>query len=192
MGRFMKVLNLIIKNKYCIILSISSFILGIVFGELINISLDDSDQPLSKENNVRGNISNFNNFISILINNLKSTFILVLGFLSFGITTFIGLFINGICNSIPLSDFDTQSFLYIVPHGIFEIPAMFIAGAAGFKIPYEITLYLLDKKEKPITGEDIKEFLKLAFISIFLIVIAAYVEVYITPKIANILLKLIR
>lgn len=89
----MKVLNLIIKNKYCIILSISSFILGIVFGELINISLDDSDQPLSKENNVRGNISNFNNFISILINNLKSTFILVLGFLSFGITTFIGLFI---------------------------------------------------------------------------------------------------
>lgn len=69
---------------------------------------------------------------------------------------------------------------------------MFIAGAAGFKIPYEITLYLLDKKEKPITGEDIKEFLKLAFISIFLIVIAAYVEVYITPKIANILLKLIR
>ena len=76
----------------------------------------------------------------------------------------------------------------MLPHGIFEIPAMLIAAVAGFKIPYEITLYLLDKKEKPITEEDIKEFLKLAGISIVLIVIAAFVGVYITPEIANYLL----
>ena len=75
-----------------------------------------------------------------------------------------------------------------IPHGIFEIPAIIISAIAGFKIPYEITLYLLDKKEKPITEDNIKEFLKLALISIILIIIAAFVEVYITPEVAKLLM----
>ncbi|WP_457548857.1 stage II sporulation protein M [Archaeoglobus sp.] len=73
----------------------------------------------------------------------------------------------------------------ILPHGIFEIPAIIIAGAAGFKIPYEIVRYLAGKKEKPLTKQDIKEYITLALISIILIVIAAFVEAYITPKIAE-------
>jgi len=73
----------------------------------------------------------------------------------------------------------------ILPHGIFEIPAIIIAGAAGFKIPYEIVRYLAGKKEQPLTKEDIKEYLTLAVISIILIIIAAFVEAYITPKIAE-------
>ncbi len=78
-----------------------------------------------------------------------------------------------------------EKFLYTIPHGIFEIPAIIIAGAAGFKIPYEIVRYLMGKKEEPLTKEDIKEYLTLALISIILIVIAAFVEAYITPKIAE-------
>jgi uncharacterized membrane protein SpoIIM required for sporulation len=58
------------------------------------------------------------------------------------------------------------------PHCIFEIPAIVIAGAAGFKIPYEIVRYLAGKKEQPLTKEDIKEYITLALISIILIVIA--------------------
>gem|GEM_PF-4264138 len=69
---------------------------------------------------------------------------------------------------------------------------MLISAAAGFKIPYKVTLYLLDKKEKPLTEEDIKEFLKLSLISIILIIIAAFIEVYITPKIATYLLTNVR
>ena len=79
-------------------------------------------------------------------------------------------------------------FITMLPHGIFEILAILISAVAGFKIPYEVTLYLLDKKEKPITNEDIREFLKLSLISIILIIIAAFIEVYITPKIANYIL----
>ena len=71
------------------------------------------------------------------------------------------------------------------PHCIFEIPAIVIAGAAGFKIPYEIVRYLAGKKEQPLTKEDIKEYITLALISIILIVIAAFVEAYITPRIAE-------
>ena len=79
--------------------------------------------------------------------------------------------------------------LLILPHGIFEIPAIIIAGAAGFKIPYEIVRYLLGKKEVILTKEDIKEYLTLSAISIVLIVIAAWVEANITLKIAERMLR---
>ena len=77
----------------------------------------------------------------------------------------------------------------LLPYDIFEIPAIIIGGAAGFKIPYEIVRYLAGKKEQPLTKEDIKEYLTLALISIILIVIAAFVEAYITPRIAEYFLK---
>ena len=79
--------------------------------------------------------------------------------------------------------------LLIFPHGIFEIPAIIIAGAAGFKIPYKIIRYLAGKKEQPLTKEDIKEYLTLALISILLIVIAAWVEANVTLKIAKAMLN---
>ncbi|CUX77087.1 Uncharacterized protein MJ0793 [Thermococcus chitonophagus] len=75
--------------------------------------------------------------------------------------------------------------LLILPHGIFEIPGMIIAGAAGLKIPYEILRYALGRKEEIITGEDAKEFFKLVMISIVLIFIAAIVESTITLKMAK-------
>ncbi len=187
----MKILSLIIKNKYCIILSVSSLVLGMVFGELIytNTKVEISSNngmALVKEYNVEKKFSNFNNFVSILSNNIKSSFILILGCLSFGITTFYGLYINGMVCSMFISSISVKSFLiYVLPHSVFEIPAIIIAGAAGFKVPYEIVQYLRDKKEKPLTEEDIKEFLKLTIISITLIIIAAFVEVYVTPKIVD-------
>ena len=66
---------------------------------------------------------------------------------------------------------------------------MIIAGAAGFKIPYEITRYLMGKKEQPLTKEGIKEYLTLALISIILIVIAAWIEANVTLKIAKAMLR---
>jgi len=66
--------------------------------------------------------------------------------------------------------------LLILPHAIFEIPAIIMAGAAGFKIPYEIIRYLAGKKETILTNEDVKEYPALALISIISIVIAAWIE----------------
>ena len=79
--------------------------------------------------------------------------------------------------------------LLVIPHGIFEIPAIIIAGVASFKIPYEIIRYLAGRKEQILTKEDIKEYLILALISIILIVIAAWIEANVTLKIAKAMLK---
>ncbi|KPU63886.1 hypothetical protein EP1X_01455 [Thermococcus sp. EP1] len=136
------------------------------------------------------------NFRFLFINNLKVILILSFG----GVLTFGGLTIwSLIFNGIPLGLFLHSSwnlrhvgelksfFLLILPHGVFEISALIIAGAAGFKIPYELLKFALGKKEEIITEEDAKEFFKLVGISIALILIAAIVEAKITLKIAEML-----
>jgi len=115
-----------------------------------------------------------------------------------------GIFLLPIINSLLFSGFALgftlkslvtsgidlgNSILLTAPHGIFEIPAIIIAGAAGFKIPYEVIRYLVGKKEQILTKEDIKEYLILSVISIILIVIAAWIEANITMRIAKAMLN---
>ena len=133
------------------------------------------------------------NFLSILLNNIRAILLLLLGF---GFTTLMEILLNGISLGLLIKyclmlqeRLATPVLLLILPHGIFEIPAMMMAGAAGFKIPCEIIRYLAGKKEQPLTKEDIKEYLTLASISIILIVIAAWVEANVTLKIAKTMLN---
>ena len=108
---------------------------------------------------------------------------MLVGAFSFGATTFVNLVYKGFVLGLVISNalqqgihFNKIVFLIlpygILPYGIFEIPAIIIAGAAGFKIPYEIIRYLAGKKETILIREDIKEYLTLALVSIILIVIA--------------------
>ncbi|MDK2869050.1 MAG: stage sporulation protein [Pyrococcus sp.] len=130
-------------------------------------------------------------FSYIFVNNLRVVLLLSFGgVLTFGGLTFLNLILNGInlgilfYDSLLLGDLKAF-FLLIFPHGVFEIPGMIIAGAAGFKIPYEVLRFALSKKEEIITEEDAKEFFKLVSISIVLIFIAALIESTITLKIAE-------
>jgi len=134
-------------------------------------------------------------FIDILENNTQVILIILTGILTFGITSLLNIISNGFLlgGNIKIAIKSGASLYNILillfPHGIFEIPAIIIAGAAGFKIPYEIIRYLAGKKEQILTKEDIKEYLTLALISIILIVIAAFVEAYITPRVAEYFLR---
>lgn len=71
------------------------------------------------------------------------------------------------------------------PHALFELPATWVAGAAGFKVPYELIRYFQSKKEHILNKQEIYDFLVLAMTAIILIVIAAFVEANITMKIAE-------
>ena len=133
-------------------------------------------------------------FKQIFTNNLLLILSLVAGSFLFGSLTFANLFYNGLVFGIAVSSAFGYERIYEVllltlPHSIFEIPAIIIAGAAGFKIPYEIIRYLAGRKETILTKEDIKEYLTLALISIILIVIATWIEANVTLKIAKAMLK---
>ncbi|WP_292460150.1 stage II sporulation protein M [Methanothermococcus sp.] len=180
---------LIKKLKLYHIIPVLLFLVSFILG--FSIKMPTFDNTL----NIDINTIFPNTFLGILTNNLKVILTNLSGSIIFGLSTFVNTLYNGF-----MIGFEIKGLFFIganlkfvlitmLPHGIFEIPAMLISAVAGFKIPYEVIQYLRDKKEKPITEEDIKEFLKLALISIVLIIIAAFVEVYITPKIANYLLN---
>ena len=173
-----------------VIVSFSVYVFGFVLGFLnssltISGSLNEYAIPMDNMD-----------FIGIFRNNLCSLAVILMGTLLLGVPTLMGLLYNGfVLGAITFYSIELQKInsyiigILILPHGIFEVPAIIIAGAAGFKIPYEIIRYLMGKKEKPLTKEDIKEYLTLAFISIILIVIAAWIEANVTLKIAKAMLN---
>jgi len=161
------------------------FLLGLTLPHLSLMSIDiQNDKVLFKIQ-----------FLDIFKNNFKVVLLLLSGSFLFGTTTILNLIFNGAATSLIIRDSflaktdPSLVLLLTVPHGIFEIPAIIIAGAAGFKIPYEIIGYLAGRKEQILTKEDIKEYLILALISIILIVIAAWIEAYVTPRIAEFFLR---
>jgi len=174
--------------RVVIVLAIGLYLISFLFGFLMGKYEEESFQQ---------NITSLSrlvpaSFSYVAKNNLIVILQLVLGSLSFGVTTLISLLTGGINTGyiIAKSNLPIEIVLALTaPHGIFEIPAIIIAGAAGFKIPYEIVRYLAGRKEQILTKEDIKEYLILALISIILIVIAAFVEAYITLKIAKAMLN---
>ncbi len=186
-------MTLLSKNRcfnIFVAISFSVYVFGFVLGFLnSNLILLES---LSRYKYIL--FTNNVGFIEILSNNLYCLALVFVGALFLGAPTLVNLLYNGYALGV-ITSYSTkflnsyELFFLIIPHGIFEIPAIIIAGAAGFKIPYEIIRYLAGKKEQPLTKEDIKEYLTLALISIILIVIAAWVEANITLKIAKAMLN---
>jgi len=186
----MKLTN-ISRSVVCLLLfSVAIFIVGVMFGY---VHCKDLTNKPSNEFLVMQTVKP--TFSKILLNNLSiilQTFLL--GSVTLGLYSFFEIILNGLNIGLlfRLSSKigDTNILLcLLLPHGIFEIPAIIIAGAAGFKIPYEIIRYLAGKKETILTKEDVKEYLTLALISIILIVIAAWIEANITLKIAKAMLN---
>ena len=182
-------------NKLLVSLSTVLFLVGLVAGLIVNNKNMITVEP-NIHQDIKLNKLNINNlFKYFLFQNLKVITLLILGGFLFGSITFMNLVANGLNISLLIAFAITRGIsfkdfiLLTLPHGIFEIPAIIIAGAAGFKIPYEIVRYLAGKKEQILTKEDIKEYLTLALISIILIIIAAWVEANVTLKIAKAMLN---
>ncbi|AKG92089.1 putative membrane protein [Geoglobus ahangari] len=163
-----------------VLTSIVFFASGVIIGSCNLFEFENKIEPVQDFN-----INNFKlSFSNILRNNLHVLLLLIGGSFFAGVPTFFGLLINGIPLGIIIRLGRVALFLTL-PHSILEIPAIITAGAAGFKIPYEIIRYLVGRKEQVLTREDVKEYLTLALISVVLIVIAAWIEANVTLKIAE-------
>jgi len=146
---------------------------------------------------------------SIFFNNLYVAVMIFFGAILLGLITAIllisnGLFIGYFATTLPLDTF----LLLTLPHGIFEISGIIIAGAGGFSLISFIVNFLKDlvSFEKNQWGEfpKLRERVMFSFdnnykklyqsfillgVAITLIFIAAIIEVYVTINLANFLIE---
>lgn len=165
--------HFVFRNYKIFIITFMIYIIGIILGLLFNdiLQLDEPEKEI--------NISTLEYFQ----HNLKANILISLSVFTFGIFTTTLILVNGfvVGASFLYSTTGEYTFLYttlaLAPHGVFEIPAMLLAGTIGFKI--------LDAIIKRIKGYKKVYFFKDIFILFVIILIftmlAAIIEANITP-----------
>ncbi|EKF85496.1 stage II sporulation protein M [Methanobacterium formicicum] len=128
---------------------------------------------------------------SLFANNLKVALLLYGGGLLFGLVTAFYLISNGVFIGYTAAQFQLGDFIiYTLPHGVFEVLGIIIAGAAGFKLGSIVinilkgllklqsdfsmsnqVKYLLEAN-----WDDLKDTLIMMGIAVVLILIAAVIE----------------
>jgi stage II sporulation protein M len=125
-------------------------------------------------------------FAKIFLNNLEACVLLFLGGASLGLITLLIISLNGIVIGGVTGIVGTERGLpfmaaAILPHGLFEIPAFIIAGALGLSLARALW------DEFRGSGDVAAEGMRLGrtFLSIVLplVLIAAAIEVFVTPQV---------
>lgn len=129
--------------------------------------------------------------LSIFANNIKIAFFIYAGGIIFGLVSAGYLLFNGLFIGYAASKFQIGDFiLYTLPHGVFEIAGIIIAGAAGFRLASCLIHVIGDitriKRYMPVGDQlgqifdvnyaEFKESLTLFIIAAVLIFIAAIIE----------------
>ncbi|ASJ06956.1 stage II sporulation protein M [Thermococcus pacificus] len=134
--------------------------------------------------------SSFQNFIKIFTNNSLVALFMFISGLFFGLGPWFIMAFNGLVVGLvvlavhrtagmPMS----QVILALVPHGVIEIPAIAIAGVAGIVWYRELVKGEGEPAERFKRG--MMEGFKLYLLSVALLLVAALVEAYVTPKVAG-------
>lgn len=127
-------------------------------------------------------------FARLFFNNLEACILLFLGGASFGILTIFILSLNGILiGSIMEIVHKDHSVIFvaaaILPHGIFEIPAFIISSSLGILLAQSL---INEWYQGGDAAEESRGFARLFILYVVpLVVIAAFVEAFITPIIIH-------
>jgi len=130
-----------------------------------------------------------NNWMAMLI-------VIIYGLLPFLQFPLISLFSNGVLLGVMgglywVSDEMSMSLFLasLLPHAVFELTALVLAVACGMYLCRNVTRWITRKGERPIMTEVYSDLLRvLLFMIAPLTVIAAFVEVYVTPSVQTLFL----
>jgi len=186
--------NLLKTNKFYILFSFLFFILGSIISFLVvikNPELSDIFLPSYFYETIKNNKMGQGDFnyplmsSTIMVNNILVSLRAFVFGITFGIGTIYVLFING----IMLGALTALVYLYadqvlfwslILPHGIIELSAIFIAGGAGLIIARGMLLpYEYSRKDSIIKAS--KEAVSLILGVIFMLIVASIIEGFFTP-----------
>lgn len=113
--------------------------------------------------------------------------ILFAGSVTFGVVTAVTLCYNGfvIGYAVAGSERVLRSVMLVAPHGLVELPAFLLAGAAGLALPTEVARYLTGTQETLLRRSAVVESLRRFLLALGLLVAAAWLEAVVTPAVAN-------
>lgn len=154
-------------------------ILGVLTGMVLQLTTTPVPKSVGKYSFYA---TDFNlTLLGFLKNNSIVLSIVVMGM---GVITGLTLFLIGIPLGLRL--FSDPFLFLILPHGIFELVSLWLAGAAGFFLPVGGVSYCLQNREKVLYDEEIKQLARLIFAAGVLMIFAAVLETTVTRWIADI------
>lgn len=174
--------------------AVGTFLLGIAAGYALLLSGDPSVDQLIEmvTNGVFSEIAGDNAAmlaVKIFLNNLQACLLLFLGGATFGLLTLFILLANGVIIGVFVGDIaDRLGSLGLVaglvPHGIFELPALFIAAALGLGLARSLLAELSGAGDAAAGAVRLGGlFLRVV---VPLLAVAAVVEAFITPALLQI------
>ena len=148
--QFKEATSYIRESKQFIFISLILFVLGIFIGVLFQNELAVMINEILKDLlNKTSGLNTFEMTFFILQNNLQSSFLSMLGGIFLGIFPIISDFTNGIILGYVLSKSSEvagiASWWRILPHGIFELPAIFISFGLGIKLGFS---FFINRKHR--------------------------------------------
>ena len=174
------------RNTGLISFCIAVFLLGVPAGYAMYDRVEGIMLPVIKQlKDMILQESNFETALSIFFNNYKvSIYLVVAGTLL--LPAIIIMFSNGflvgfIIKYLQLKELGLLFFLKgVLPHGIFELPALFIAGGMGLRIGLSF-LSLDNKKRAKEVSRSVREAAAIHILVVTpLLLLAAFVETYIS------------
>jgi uncharacterized membrane protein SpoIIM required for sporulation len=129
-------------------------------------------------------------FTTIFANNLLVLLIAFLGSVTLGLSTLFMLLVNGYLFGLHVTHAYENgalfnAFVAIAAHGVFEIPAILLGSAVGFRITWALVQHLRGVTDRVFTAEVRTEAIALTTCSIVLMFVAAVVEATISAQLVT-------
>lgn len=127
----------------------------------------------------------FQNNVTVLLVPIVGVGLLTLGVVTVLILAFNGVVVGGVVAQVASDAGVGLVLALIVPHGVFELPAFWIGGGVTFRVVHLLAKRVRGTRERFLTGPEVGRALLLVGLAVVMLAIAAAIEVYVTPAIAE-------
>lgn len=126
----------------------------------------------------------------IVQNNTQAYLVMVAGAITVGSLTALVLVVNGVLVGWVVADAAAAegiglTLALILPHGILELPALFVGAGIGFRLVHVGLAYLRGTRGRLLRRDELARTLLLLAVGWVVLAVAAVVEVHVTPAIAE-------
>lgn len=127
---------------------------------------------------------------TIAVNNLVALGVNALGFLTVGLASVLMLLLNGLVVGlvVALGASETSTllmFALLAPHGVVELPAFWLVSGVVFRVYHRLARYVVGQDEQFLDRQELFEVSVLLGVAVLMILVAAVIEVHVTPVVAE-------